>query len=91
MNSSNLSVLASAVQPKPLSGLPTQKPDPSKIAVLLNRNARRVTDRVMRKIEQIAGSENVYYSRNLDEAEAFCREIVQRVMEPWPAAVVMEH
>ena len=59
--------------------------------MLLNRNARRVTDRVMRKIEQIAGSENVYYSRNLDEAEAFCREIVKRVMEPWPAAVVMEH
>ena len=78
MNSSNLSVLASAVQPKPLSDLPSQKPDPSKIAVLLNRNARRVTDRVMRKIEQIAGSENVYYSRNLDEAEAFCREIVQK-------------
>ena len=78
MTTTNLSVLASPPSQPAKAKLPTQKPDPAKIAVLLNRNARRVTDRIMRRIERIVGSENVYYSRNLDEAEAFCREIVQK-------------
>ncbi len=58
--------------------LPTAPLEPQKIAVLLNRNARRVTDRLARKIERIVGSDHVFYSRSLDEAEAFSREIVQR-------------
>ncbi len=55
-----------------------QTPDPSKVAVLLNRNARRVTDRVARGLERVVGSDHVFQSRTLDEAEAFSREIVQR-------------
>lgn len=53
-------------------------PDPGRIAVILNRNARRVTDSVARSLERVVGSDHVFHSRTLDEAEAFSREIVQR-------------
>lgn len=58
--------------------LPTVEPDPNRIAVLLNRNARKVTDKLAKRIERIIGSDHVFYSHSLDEAEAFAREIVQR-------------
>ena len=58
--------------------LPVTQPDLSRVAVLLNRNARQVTDRLARRVERIVGRENVYYSHSLEEAEAFSREIVQR-------------
>ncbi len=58
--------------------LPVQVAAPDRVAVLLNRNARRVSDRLARTLERIVGPENVFYSRNLEEAEAFAREIVQR-------------
>jgi len=51
---------------------------PEKVAVLLNRNARLVTDKLVRQMERLVGSEHIYYSRNLDEAEAFTREIIQK-------------
>ena len=51
---------------------------PEKVAVLLNRNARLVTDKLVRQMERLVGSEHVYYSRTLDEAEAFTREIIQK-------------
>lgn len=62
----------------PLSDLPANELDPARVAVLLNRNARRVSDRLARQMERIVGRENLYYSHSLEEAEAFCREIVQR-------------
>jgi diacylglycerol kinase family enzyme len=58
--------------------LPVSDPDPTKIAVLLNRNARKVNDRTAKRIERIVGRENLFYSKTLDEAEAYTREIVQR-------------
>lgn len=58
--------------------LPVQIPAADRVAILLNRNARRVSDRLARTLERIVGPENVFYSRNLEEAEAFSREIVQR-------------
>ncbi len=60
------------------AGLPTAPTDPDKVAVLLNRNARRVTDALAKKLGRLVGSDNLYYSRSLEEAEAFAREIVQR-------------
>ena len=48
------------------------------MAVLLNRNARLVTDKLVRKIERLVGRDHVYYSRSLEEAEAFTREIIQK-------------
>ncbi|MDP7039184.1 MAG: diacylglycerol kinase family protein [Myxococcota bacterium] len=58
--------------------LPVQVASPERVAILLNRNARRVSDRLARTLERVVGPENVFYSRNLEEAEAFSREIVQR-------------
>ncbi len=58
--------------------LPAVSPDHSRVAVLLNRNARRVSDKLARKMEEIVGAGNLFYSRSLEEAEAFTREIVQR-------------
>jgi hypothetical protein len=63
---------------KPQGGLLEQSTDPSRVAVLLNRNARRVTDALAKRIERLVGKDNLFYSRSLDEAESFAREIVQR-------------
>ena len=57
--------------------LPTIEPDQRKIAVLLNRNARQVTSAIVKRVERIVGRDHVYYSRSLEEGEAFAREIVQ--------------
>lgn len=59
-------------------GLPVTQPDPTRVAVLLNRNARRVNDKVARRLQRLAGTDNLFYSRSLEQAEAFAREIVQR-------------
>lgn len=61
-----------------LSPLPSVSPDPNKVAVLLNRNARKVSDKLARRVEEIVGTGNLFYSRSLEEAEAYAREIVQR-------------
>ncbi len=59
-------------------GRPTVAPDPARVAVLLNKNARRVTDKLADKMERVVGRDNLYYSRSLEEAESFSREIVSR-------------
>ena len=61
-----------------IGNLPVSSPDPGRIAVLLNRNARRVTDRLAKRMERVVGSQHMYYSRSLDEAQELTREIVQR-------------
>lgn len=58
--------------------LPVVQPDISRVAVLLNRNARKVTDDMARHIERVVGRGNLYYSGSLEEAESYVREIVQR-------------
>ena len=58
--------------------LPTVQPDERKIAVLLNRNAKQVSDAIVKRVERIVGRDHVYYSRSLEEGEAFAREIVQK-------------
>jgi diacylglycerol kinase family enzyme len=58
--------------------LPVAVPDSEKIAVVLNANARRVTRGVLRRIWRLMGKDHVYYSRSIDEAEGFVREIVQK-------------
>jgi diacylglycerol kinase family enzyme len=58
--------------------LPIETPDPSRVAVVLNRNAKRVTDRLARRIERLVGSDHLFYSHSVDEAEEFAREIVHR-------------
>ncbi|MBN1961140.1 MAG: hypothetical protein JW841_09350 [Deltaproteobacteria bacterium] len=68
LNTPNLSV-------KPL---PITKPDTSRVAVILNRNARRVNDKLARRIKEIVGGDNLFYSRTLEDAEAYAREIVRR-------------
>jgi len=58
--------------------LPVAVPDPRRVAVVLNRNAKRVTDRLALRIERLVGSDHLFFSRSLDEAEEFTREIVHR-------------
>lgn len=60
------------------SDFPVIQPDPNKIAVLINKNAKQVNDRMAKRMERIIGRENFFYSSTLEEAEAFTREIVQR-------------
>ncbi len=59
-------------------GLEKAPSDPTKIAVLLNKNARQVNDKMAQKMERLVGRENFFYSRSLEEAEVLAREIVQR-------------
>ncbi|MEZ4271466.1 MAG: diacylglycerol kinase family protein [Myxococcota bacterium] len=54
------------------------RPDPNRIAVFANRNARKVSDRLAKRLERLVGSDHFFYSRSLEEAEAIAREIVQR-------------
>jgi diacylglycerol kinase family enzyme len=61
-----------------LSRLPVVQPDPNRVAVLLNRNARRVSDKLAKKLERAVGVDNFFYSKSLEQAEGFAREIVQR-------------
>ncbi len=58
--------------------LPVAIPDPEKIAVVLNANARRVTKSVVKRMWRLVGKEHVYFSHSLDEAGNFVREIVQQ-------------
>lgn len=58
--------------------LPIQRPAPQKVAVLLNHNARRVNEKIARRLERLVGPDHFFYSRTLEEAESFTREIVQR-------------
>ena len=61
-----------------VSELPMVQPDERKIAVLLNRNAKQVTETIAKRVERIVGRDHVYYSHSLEEGEAFAREIVQK-------------
>lgn len=63
---------------KPQAALAVVQPDPNRAAVMLNRNARKVNDKIARKLERIIGKEHFFYSRSIEEAEAITREIVQR-------------
>jgi diacylglycerol kinase family enzyme len=65
-------------QARRITALPVARADHRRTAVLLNRNARRVNDNLARRLEAIVGIENVFYSRSLDEAEEYTREIIQR-------------
>ena len=58
--------------------LPVARPDHGRVAVVLNANARRVTRGVLRRIWRLMGKDHVYFSRSMEEAEAFVREIVQK-------------
>ncbi|MEE2959418.1 MAG: diacylglycerol kinase family protein [Myxococcota bacterium] len=49
-----------------------------KVAVILNQNARLVTKDLVGRCRGIVGSDNVFYSASLDEAEAISRELVQK-------------
>lgn len=58
--------------------LPEVALDPRRVAVLLNRQARKVNDAMAKHIERVVGRDNLFFSRSMEEAEAFAREIVQR-------------
>ncbi len=54
------------------------KATPKRVAVLLNANAKRVTNRVLKKIKGLLSQGDVYYTRTLEEAEKACHEIYQK-------------
>ncbi len=58
--------------------LPVAIPDPAKVAIVLNANAKRVTKSVVKRMWRLVGKEHIYFSHSLDEAGNFVREIVQQ-------------
>jgi len=57
----------------PVAALATDR-----VAVIINKNAKQVDDRVAKKLAQKVPSADFFYSRTLEEAESFARHIVQR-------------
>jgi len=49
-----------------------------KVAVLLNANARSVSDGLKRDLENFVPPEDLYYSRNFDDARAISRQVLDR-------------
>ena len=48
-----------------------------RVAVVLNGNARQVTDELVESFDQLVGSGDLFLSRSLDEAQGIAREIVE--------------
>jgi diacylglycerol kinase family enzyme len=49
-----------------------------KVAVLLNANAKAVTERLRRELEQFVPPEDIYYSRSFEDARAISRMVLDR-------------
>src|ERR1700687_5154704 len=49
-----------------------------KVAVLLNANARNVSDALKRELENFVPPEDLYYSRCFDDARTIAREVLDR-------------
>ena len=48
------------------------------VAVLLNANAKSVSDRLRQEIGKFVPDEDVYYSRSLDDARQITRQVLDR-------------
>lgn len=48
-----------------------------RVAVVLNGNARQVTDELVESFDRLVGSGDLFLSRSLDEAQGIAREIVE--------------
>ncbi len=49
-----------------------------RVAVLLNANAKRVTEKVRDSIAQLMPKDDLFFSRSLDEAESIARTLIER-------------
>ena len=49
-----------------------------RVAVLLNANARNVSEKLRRDVEQFVPAGDVFYSRDFDEARAIARTVLER-------------
>jgi diacylglycerol kinase family enzyme len=49
-----------------------------RVAVLLNANAKAVTEGLRRQLEQLLPAEDVYYSRSFDDARSIARMVLDR-------------
>ena len=63
---------------EPDLGYQVQQHALDRVAVVVNGNARRVTDDLVQVLNQIVQSGDLYVSRDLDEAERIARTIVER-------------
>ncbi len=49
-----------------------------RVAVLLNANARSVSDALKRELENFVPPEDLYYSRCFEDARAIARQVIDR-------------
>ena len=52
-------------------------PEP-KVAVLLNANAKKVTEKVINRVGHVVPEEDLYVSRSLDQVDAIAQQVVER-------------
>ena len=50
---------------------------PGRVAVVLNGNARQVTDQLVESFDQVVGSGDLFLSRSMDEAHGIALSIVE--------------
>jgi diacylglycerol kinase family enzyme len=63
--------------PSKVERLPVLKTS-ERVAVLLNANAKSVSERLRRDLEQFVPSDDLFYSRSFDDARAIARTVVER-------------
>src|SRR5712691_10217792 len=49
-----------------------------RVAVLLNANARAVTERLRRELEQFVPPEDLFFSRSFEDARSIARTVLER-------------
>jgi diacylglycerol kinase family enzyme len=67
-------------QPSPRATISAQ-PSQRRVAVLLNANAKAVTEGLRRQLEQLLPTGDVYYSRSFDDARSIARMVIDRGYE----------
>ncbi len=66
------------MQTHPISVLPFDRAQPRRLAVLLNMNARVVTPRIIRSIQQVVPPSDLYASCSLDDARRIAGEVLRK-------------
>lgn len=59
-------------------GVPAQRAGEQKVAVLLNANARKVTDKVIRSLSHVVAPEDLFLSRSMIDARRISQTVLER-------------
>lgn len=70
-------MLVQSTRPRTAALAAELSPEP-KVAVLLNANAKRVTEKVVHRVSHVVPEEDLYLSRTMDDCAAIAKKVVER-------------